>query len=297
MSYVRVAYDEGRQLAVRPVDALLDSSSLLRNVAGRSDPALWCADGDGAAAMLRSRLREEGYVFVRGVLPRGPLDEAFTAAVAAADALRAPAPAVAVSGVNLAGHAVTASPVFERIFDGPELHSVVAACVGSPAVLRVPTVWLRAMGEGSWTDAHTDAYFFGGGGIGDCGAAGIVDEGSRSMYVAWTPLHAVPLAAGPLCVCIGSHKLPPYSLPSGAAAEGRGEDEGPGEAKRAGRAAPRDELPPAFTIAAATSAWAAADVVQGDVILFHIRLVHASLPNLAGLGYRVSADTRWYFAP
>merc|ERR1712172_372055 len=82
---------------------------------------------------------------------------------------------------------------------------------------------------------------------------------------------------GPLAVCPGSHRLlDDESTCSSQAAERKAED----------------ELPAGFDAFRRKHGWRSTHFRKGDVLLFDIRTVHASLLNTTQR-FRCSIDTRW----
>ena len=69
------------------------------------------------------------------------------------------------------------------------------------------TKWMRVMGGGESTSAHSDAYFF------DCNRGGEYP----GLLTCWTPLGDAPIESGPLAVCSGTHALPGFAVSPGDA--------------------------------------------------------------------------------
>ena len=84
-----------------------------------------------------------------------------------------------------------------------------------------------------------------------------------------------------------AHTRADAAATGGADGENKGADEGKGMGAT-------DDLPPSFGAFAATGTWRTGAVGPGDVVVFDIRLVHASLRNERATGeFRMSVDTRW----
>ena len=159
------------------------------------------------------------------------------------------------------------------------------------------TKWMRVMGGGESTSAHSDAYFF------DCNVGGEYP----GLLTCWTPLGDAPIESGPLAVCSGTHALPGFAVSPGDAMVPPDEVRIGGErglnllclllqTKRA--SAPPSQLPPAFAAYAESGecerdrAWRSTNFKAGDALIFDARLVHGSGRNETEY-FRVSVDTRW----
>jgi len=119
--------------------------------------------------------------------------------------------------------------------------------------------WVRVHGTGEFTDEHTDFYRF---------------QGTASgMCTCWMPLNDYTVADGTLAVCEGSHHL------SDADTGEYGVDF-------------KTELPPSFDEFNTDAVWRSTDFRAGDLVIFDIRLVHASTVNTSDR-FRLSMDTRW----
>ncbi len=134
--------------------------------------------------------------------------------------------------------------------------------------------------RGECTEEHTDYYRFehlaetsseGEGSDND-----IAEDGARDMFTCWIPLGCLPISHGTLAVAEGSHLLNGYAR-------------GVYSSER------KEELPPDFARwqqGPPPGVWRTAAFLPGDVVLFDIRLVHASTRNDHPF-YRLSLDTRW----
>jgi ectoine hydroxylase-related dioxygenase (phytanoyl-CoA dioxygenase family) len=142
------------------------------------------------------------------------------------------------------------------------------------------------MSVGDLTEEHTDYYRFehfaetAAGSDASASASADTEDGARHMFTCWLPLGHYTTAHGTLAVAEGSHRLSGY--------------------KRGvyGSSECKDELPPDFArwidgdAASGGGVWRTADFAPGDVVVFDIRLVHASTANTRP-HFRLSMDTRW----
>ena len=101
-------------------------------------------------------------------------------------------------------------------------------------------------------------------------------RGTPDTYTCWVPLGDCPLRLGGLAVLRGSHR--------GGFIEHAG-GVGP---QYAGWGIPDDRLPAGDGVE-----WHAGDYRLGDMIVFHAHTVHKALPNLTGDQLRLSVDNRY----
>lgn len=123
------------------------------------------------------------------------------------------------------------------------------------------TKWVRVKGTGENTEEHSDYFRFA--------------ENAENMVTIWTPLMDIPIDKGPLAVCPGSHLL----------IDGGDESVEYGDYKQS-------ELPSDFETFHESTGWKTTHFKKGDILIFDIRTVHASLGNHT-TQFRVSIDTRW----
>ena len=210
---------------------------------------------------LRARLSVDGYLYLRGLLPAGPVAEAGAAVRAAltaggwADAegrpLGAPRAVDAREAVaDQAYRRAAGSAEFNRLPYLRALRSLVRSLLGARA-FSYPVKVLRAVyPEGAEPPrgrfVHQD----------------YIGAGVNDMLTAWVPLMPIPVALGGLAVLPRSHRGAPPRL----------------------RVLSRQQ--------AEAECWATADYAVGDVLLFHCLTSHAALPNQADR-LRLSQDSRW----
>jgi len=211
---------------------------------------------DGAA--LAARMEREGYLFVRGLLPREEvlaLRAQFLAIAARAGWLRRDRP-VADGVADPAAACKDPEPRYlehfrsmwklealHRLKHHPNVVGLFERMFGE-AVLVHPmmvarNIFPRRGGFDFTTGAHQDRIHIGGG----------------ASYACWVPLGDCPLAKGGLTVAAGSHKagVHEFRLATGA-----------GGIETAGNF---------------DDAWAASDFRAGDAVIFCDLTVHKALPN------------------
>lgn len=213
-------------------------------------------------AALRERLEEDGYAFLRGLLPVDPLralGERLLREVADAGWLVQGAPlerALAEPTASCVDPDPRYEPVRVRLFAIEAVHRLLHhprivelfRGVFGEAVLPHPKPNVRAYFPGRSTWAHHD-YF--------------AQQGSRREYTMWIPMSDCPHEMGGLEVAHGSHLL---DLPGGVLDD-------------AGKAA-------------VAESWRGGDYQLGDVVVFNAKTVHRAPHNLTDR-LRLSIDLRY----
>lgn len=227
------------------------------------------------AEKLRTRMTEDGYLFMRGVAPKedvlgarrdilnlckdaGWIDPAHLMEgkwSGAGPFTEGEAPYMKVYKEILAlkrFHELPAHPVFmnlmAKILDGDVLlHNRRIGRVTFPNNTTQTTA------------AHQDYHYI---------------RGTSETYTVWLPLGDCPIELGGLAVLRGSHKA------------GLIEHRMHAEKKYAGHGLDDDQLPPA-------TQWDAGDFQAGDFLVFHAYTIHKALPNLTKDRLRLSIDNRY----
>lgn len=267
----------------------LDTSPACFGLLRRSDDAL------GETETLRERLAAEGYLYLPGLLARedvaaarravlehlaadGMIDERFPLleGIAAPEARQQLLPGVAK----------TCAPLQRTLYAGP-LMALFERLLGGE-VRHYDYTWLRCKPPGidNATQPHCDIVYMG--------------RGTHDLYTAWVPYGDVPLEMGGLVVLEGSHCLRELregygrldvdtycanhedadQIVSGAKLWQEWVNSG---AYCADAIAAREEL---------GGRWLGADYAAGDVVVFSMFLLHASLDNRSR-AVRISTDSRY----
>jgi hypothetical protein len=226
---------------------------------------------DGPA--LAARMREDGYLFLRELLPADVLRSLqCKIGTIARDAgwLRRDRD-VAEAIANLDGFCVDPDPVYlttlrainrledyHRLKHHPALVSLFERMLGGP-ILPHPRVLMRNIfpeREAYTTKAHQDFPNV---------------QGTTEVFTAWFPLIDCPMEVGPLQAAAGSHTGNVYDFDIGAGAGGV-------------------EIIDPFT-----NRWVSSSFAVGDVLMFHSLLVHKGVPNRSDR-LRMSMDVRYQLA-
>jgi len=179
-----------------------------------------------------------------------------------------PRPQEKSTGILLTGKkSITHHPTVKKLVTHERLQILFRKLFHEKEPHTLDTKWLRVKGYREATSIHTDGYFFA------CQETSTeVSFQPAPMLTCWIPFGDVSLEDGPLCLCEGSHLLGQNGIDYG------------------------DELPRGFAELAtedpAKCQWKSCSFQAGDILIFDIRAVHLSLPNMSSF-YRISCDTRW----
>lgn len=222
---------------------------------------------------LARRLDEDGYLLLRGVLDRSAVADARREVLALARsegwlASDGESMAEGASGRFLGGTPISRSEAVLAVLEAPALFELFGALLGEPA-RTFDYKWMRLVGRREFTGAHIDRVYMG--------------RGSERLRTAWVPLGDVPLERGPLAVCVGSHRLPAFNHLHATYGEVDVD---------------RDLIDGIFTTDPLEvtqtfgGRWCTAAVSAGDVLVFGMRTMHASLDNDSDV-CRISCDVRF----
>lgn len=242
---------------------------------------------------LRQRMAEDGYLFLRGELNDSDVLQArhdLLQRVANQDGLDQENGLMA--GVLAGPNPVRfAQPETQRmlalqtlLFQGPMI-AFFERFLGGP-VRGLDFIWVRSVVPGFGTKPHGDSVF--------------MNRGTKDLYTAWTPLGDIDRHLGGLIVLEGSHRLrhiqesygtrdvdtfcendalrAPYPPVNGKPWTGHISDD---------PVALRNDL---------GGRWLTADFHPGDLLVFSMQLLHASLDNGSADRLRLSTDTRYQLA-
>lgn len=221
-------------------------------------------------AALRARMQQDGYLFLRGLLPPeavANVQRQVGALAQQAGWLHAGTP-VEEARANPAGFCVDPEPRYletlrrinhledyHALKHHPALITFLETLLGGP-ILAHPRVLCRNIfpaREEFTTKAHQDFPNV---------------QGTEEVYTAWIPLIDIPMNAGPLQVAAGTHVEGVYDFNIAAGAGGI-EITDPLDGR-----------------------WHASPFQQGDVLFFHSMTVHKGVPNRSDR-LRMSMDVRY----
>ncbi|PYI56275.1 phytanoyl-CoA dioxygenase family protein [Paenibacillus flagellatus] len=228
------------------------------------------------AEALRERMREDGYVLIRGFHDREKVLRARAEIVNKLHALGKLDPAAPLDEARIReggkgvmfGGTNDDSPAYLDVVNAPEVLDFFSAFLGGPA-MTYDYKWLRAVATGGFTGAHYDIVYMG--------------RGTKNVFTLWTPIGDTPVEMGTLAVLLGSHKLERVKETYGRMDVDRDRTDGWFS---------RDPLEIAEKFG---GRWATADFRAGDAIFFGMYLMHASTDNKTNR-YRLSCDTRYQLA-
>ncbi|HEY6434077.1 MAG TPA: phytanoyl-CoA dioxygenase family protein [Acetobacteraceae bacterium] len=222
------------------------------------------------AAALAERMREDGYLFLRGLLPRAAVTavQGEVGAIARdAGWLNSDAP-VAAAVADPRGFCVDPDPAYLTVLrqinrleayhalkHHPALIGFFERLLGGP-VFPHPRVLMRNIfpqRDEFTTKAHQDFPNV---------------QGTEEVYTAWMPLIDCPMEVGPLQVAAGSHHMGMFDFDIGFGAGGI-EITDPLEGR-----------------------WVSGPFAAGDVLIFHSMAVHKGVPNRSDK-LRMSMDVRY----
>jgi hypothetical protein len=227
---------------------------------------------------LRSRLDEDGYLLIRGIHDREVVLQArcaileHLAGFGCIDESADLMDGVMKPGVNaprLSGQTViTHSEPVRAVLENERVFDFFTTLFGKKAA-TFDYKWLRAVGETQFTGAHYDVVYMG--------------RGSTQLCTCWMPLGDIDIEQGPLALCVGSHKLPGFEKVR--ASYGRMDVD-------------RDLVEGIFSndpveiVDRFGGKWQTTSFRAGDVIVFGMFTMHASLTNTTNR-WRISCDTRF----
>jgi hypothetical protein len=223
---------------------------------------------DGAA--LAARMRRDGYLFLRGLLPPDAVRavQHQVGEIAREDGWLSRDHPIQDAVADPAGFCVDPDPTYLRTLrhinhledyhalkHHPALITLFERMLGGP-ILPHPRVLMRNIfpaRDEYTTKAHQDFPNV---------------QGTTEVFTAWIPLIDCPMQVGPLQVATGSHTQGVFDFHIGAGAGGI-EITDPLEGR-----------------------WVSDDFAQGDVLIFHSMAVHKGVPNRSDR-LRMSMDVRY----
>jgi len=237
----------------------------------------------GDPGALRERFKQDGYVYLRGILdPQevkalrgyyfGMFDPPYLApGTEPADGVWSGIVPEGQLRHGVAGHpahTLVRSNYFEKFAAAPELESLAKVLLGDDQVRQLPRQIVRHFNKGPLSSrAHTDYDY--------------MDRGSASIITMWLPIGDCPVQSGGLAYLEGSHTIPKDKL----------------EVLKSRRTDRPDDRRPishdlGWTAQQLGGRWLYADYKAGDVAVHSPHLVHASLDTQTDM-MRMSVDIRF----
>jgi hypothetical protein len=246
------------------------------------------------AQALRNRMAEDGYLLLRGLLDQekalaarrsvlqrlwdqGQLDPAYPLmeGVLKADVRLAFRPDLAAR-----------NPEVERLLYEGEMMAFFDHFLGGPAT-HFDFTWLRAKSAGpdTATTPHCDIVF--------------MSRGTRSLYTAWTPLGDISYEMGGLMVLERSHRRADvlgeyweFDVDAYCINSEKEEETRKWSWAKTGGSFTKDALGVSEQL---QSRWLTSEYQLGDVLIFNMQLLHASMDNQTNR-VRLSTDSRYQLA-
>ena len=231
----------------------------------------------GDTEALRQRMEEDGYLIIRDFHNRQDIMKARKEIYDYMDSQGVLAPEStleeAIIGPNnrstrFRDAVVKTWPNFLDVVAGKNTMDFFGRFLDGPA-LSLDHKWVRAITTGRNAGMHCDIVYMG--------------AGTKSLYTMWTAFGDISLDMGPLAVCLGSHKLEHLRKTYGAS------DAHDDLVQGAFSNDPYDVME------TLDIQWASTPFNAGDVIIFGMYFMHASLENTSNK-FRLSSDTRYQLA-
>ena len=227
---------------------------------------------------LRERMAADGYLLIRGLhapdtirtARRQILEKLAAKGMLATDTplmegrFNPDYPEPASTG-SMGNTALTELPAFKAVVAGKPIMDFFTGFLGGEA-RSFDFKWLRTAGPGAGSPIHCDIVFMG--------------RGTQNLYSCWTPFGDVSLDMGPIVFCLGSDRFEKVRATYGQADVDRDLIEGHFSDK------------PLEIVEKFGGHWATTTFSAGDVIIFSMFLMHASLVNTSDR-IRITADTRY----
>jgi hypothetical protein len=229
---------------------------------------------------LRERMKEDGYLLIRGLHNR---EQVLTARrqmlekLAENNALDPQAPLMdgvinkdAKSKFFGGTNRLTSCPGFQELVKAPPVMGFFEKFLGGPA-RTFDYKWLRVVGKGDFTGAHYDIVYMG--------------RGTQNLYTCWTPIGDVSYDMGPLTLCVGSHKSEFAKLQ-----QTYGKMDVDRDHVQGWYSGDPNEVVERFG-----GKWHTAEFKAGDALIFGMYTLHMSLTHNSNK-FRISSDTRYQLA-
>ncbi|QHT61440.1 phytanoyl-CoA dioxygenase family protein [Paenibacillus lycopersici] len=221
---------------------------------------------------LRARMREDGYLLLRGLHDRDEVLAARQAVLKKMDKMgKLDRDTLLEEGIMADGSKTLFLggtnedlPELLNVLNGERIMRFFDRFLGEQS-LTYHYKWLRAVGKGDYTGAHYDIVYMG--------------RGTKNLYTVWSPIGDVDYAKGGLALCLGSHRFEELKQSYGSK-----------DSDRDGIGHYTDD--PLVITNKFGGKWATTEFKAGDVLIFGMYLMHCSLENTTN-HYRISVDTRY----
>ena len=217
---------------------------------------------------LQRKLANDGYILLRNQIPTNLIDDALEIVVNNLNStwnciqdINTLNIKPGSKGILLTGYKpITHNKKVLSLLHCKELQNIMYKIFNCSEPITYDTKWCRVKGKNEFTEQHSDFYRF--------------SDNFTKMVTVWMPLIDITINRGPLAVCPRSHLL---RYPTDKISMEEKVDV---------------ELPEEFEQFNKTSIWRTTNFNKGDILIFDIRTIHASLINKTDK-FRISIDTRW----
>ena len=230
---------------------------------------------------LQERMAEDGYLLIRGlhdketvlaarhqILEKLAEKDMIAPDTSLMDGIFNPDYPEPTSTGSMGNIELTQLPEFKAVVEGAPIMNFFKHFLGGEA-RTYDFKWLRTAGPGSGSPIHYDIVFMG--------------RGTQKLYSCWTPFGDVSLDMGPIVFCIGSNRFDKVRQTYGQSDVDRDLIQGHFSDK------------PIEVVEKFGGNWATTTFSAGDVIIFSMFMMHASLVNTSNK-IRITADTRYQLA-
>jgi len=248
---------------------------------------------------LRCRFEEDGYLYLPGLLDRDTLSAArltMLEALADLDFIDTDYPLsdgvakreISVSAREMVGLSKNNGPLRQALYAGPMI-AFYEQFLGGP-IRPLDFTWCRVKSSGTETatNPHYDIVFMG--------------RGTKNLYTSWTPLGDIPRQMGGLMVLENSHRLEEVKTTYGRSdVDEYCTNEPTARETESGQMRWRGSGTGTYAYDAISlgeelkSRWLTTDYELGDLLVFSMYTMHASMDNLTNR-LRLSTDTRYQLA-
>ncbi|MCY3709209.1 MAG: phytanoyl-CoA dioxygenase family protein [Caldilineaceae bacterium] len=248
---------------------------------------------------LNCRFEADGYLYLPGLLDRDTLSAArltMLEALADLDFVDTDYPLsdgvakreISVSAREMVGLSKDNGPLRQALYAGPMI-AFYEQFLGGP-IRPLDFTWCRVKSSGTETatNPHYDIVFMG--------------RGTKNLYTSWTPLGDIPRQMGGLMVLENSHRLEGVKTTYGRSDvdeyctnEPTARDTESGQKRWQGSGTGTFASDAIALRAELNSRWLTTDYELGDLLVFSMYTMHASMDNLTNR-LRLSTDTRYQLA-